>query len=49
LFRYHIILPHFFKIRSVLPTLKTQARAKVRASDVRLTFVWSSLVLRSVS
>ncbi len=27
----------------------TQARAKVRASNVRLVLVWSSLVLRSLS
>ena len=38
-----------FNIRIGLTILKTQARAKVRASDVRLTFGWSSLVLRSLS
>ncbi len=38
-----------FDIRIGLINLKTQARAKVRASDVRLTFGWSSPVLRSVS
>ena len=36
-------------IRIGLPILKTQARAKVRASDVRLTFDICSLVLRSLS
>ena len=38
-----------FDIRIGLINLKTQARAKVRASDVRLVFGWSSLVLRSLS
>ena len=37
------------EIRSVLPTLKVQARAKVRAKHVRQAFDSSSLVLRSVS
>ena len=46
---YPLLYFIFFKKQIGLANLKTQVRAKVRASDVRLVFVWSTAVLRSVS